>query len=165
NLNKLKEEINKKYAILDIRVSSKDLFSALDLIKVEGDELTIDIIECIVFSALIDQNEEYKSLKPEILNLLNDLKEEMILSKPNYIKLKEELIQWSELNIEDFKELKLDKNKTISESLDKTSFEKEKKINDEIEIDKEEDQGFSNYDDFDDLDSYIDDGFDESGDD
>jgi len=67
----------------------------LDLIKVEGDELTIDTIERIVFSALIDQNEEYKSLKPEILNLLNDLKEEMILSKPNYIKLKEELIQWS----------------------------------------------------------------------
>jgi len=32
-------------------------------------------------------------------------------------------------------------------------------------MDKEEDQGFSNYDDFDDLDSYIDDGFDESGDD
>ena len=165
NLNKLKEEINNRYAILDIRVSSKDLFSALDLIKVEGDELTIDIIERIVFSALIDQNEAYKSLKPEILNLLDDLKEEMILSKPNYIKLKEELIQWSELNIEDFKELKLDKNKTISESLDKTSFEKEKKINDEIEMDKEEDQGFSNYDDFDDLDSYIDDGFDESGDD
>ena len=165
NLNKLKEEINNRYAILDIRVSSKDLFSALDLIKVEGDELTIDIIERIVFSALIDQNEAYKSLKPEILNLLDDLKEEMILSKPNYIKLKEELIQWSELNIEDFKELKLDKNKTIIESLDKISLEKERKINDEIEIDEDEDQSFKNYDDFDDLDSFIDDGFDESGDD
>ncbi|MHA1192330.1 MAG: metallophosphoesterase family protein [Promethearchaeota archaeon] len=163
NLNKLKEEILTKYAILDIRVSSKDLFSALDLIKIDGgDELTIDNIERIVFSALIDQNKEYKSLKPEILNLLNDLKEEMILKKPNYMKLKEELIQWSELNIEDFKELKLDKNNIIIESPEKTSLEKKKKNKDEIEIDN---QGFNFYDDFDDLDSFIDDGIDEFGDD
>lgn len=163
NLNKLKEEILKKYAILDIRVSSKDLFSALDLIKIEEDELTIDSIERIVFSALIDQNEAYKSLKPEILNLLNDFKEEMILRKPNYIKLKEELIQWSELNIKDFKELKIDKNKTIIENPEKTSLEKKNK--DEKEIDEKDNQNFNIYDDFDDLDSFIDDGFDESGDD
>lgn len=163
NLNKLKEEIKKSYGILDIRVSSKDLFSAIDLIKIEGDELTIDTIERIVFSALIDQNEEYKSLKPEILSLLDDLKEELILTKPNYLKLKEELIQWSELNIEDFTELKLDNDKTIIESSEKASLGKKKKNKEKTEIDTEDNQVFNNYDDFDDLDSFIDDGFDESG--
>ncbi|MHA1669485.1 MAG: metallophosphoesterase family protein [Promethearchaeota archaeon] len=166
NLNKLKDEIKKKYAVLDIRISSKDLFSALDLIKIEDDELAIDKIEQLVFSALIDQNEAYKSLKPEILNLLNDFKEELILKKPNYTKLKEELIQWSEVNIKDFAQLDLDnKEKTIIDSLDLSNLEKNIKVIKEKEIDVEEDQGFSNYDEFDDLDSFIDDGFDEPGDD
>lgn len=164
NLNKLKEEIIKKYAVLDVRISSKNLFSALDLIKIEEDELTIEKIERFVFSALIDQNEAYKSLKPEILNLLDDFKAELILKKPNYAKLKEELIQWSELNIEDFKKLKLDNNKTIIESTELSDLEEMKKDIGRKEINVDEDQDFSDYDDFDDLDNFIDDGFDESGD-
>jgi len=165
NLNKLKEEIMQRYAILDIRISSKELFSALDLIKIEEEELTIDAIERIVFSALIDQNEEYKSLKPEILSLIDDFKTELILKKPNYMKLKEELIQWSELNINDFKKLDIKKNKPISESPELSNLEKMKNEDFKKEIEGEEEQDFGDYDDFDDLDSFIDDGFDDSGDD
>lgn len=163
NLTKLREEIKKNFNILDIRVSSKDLFSALDLIEIEDDEMTIDLIEKFVFSALIDQNEKYKPLKPEILNLLRDLKEEMILSKPNYSKLKAQLIQWSESNIEDFTELILINEPTLLEVPD---ILPKKKIIPNEEIVKEEDfeQAINDYEDFDDLDNFIDDGFDESGD-
>ncbi len=165
NLNKLKEEIIKKYAVLDVRVSSKDLFSAIDLIKIEEEDLTIEKIERLVFSALIDQNEEYKPLKSEILNLLDDFKAELILKGPNYAKLKEELIQWSNLNIKDFKNLDIANKKPIVDSLESFDLKEKADKNEEKEIDIEEDKGFSDYNEFDDLDNFIDDGFDESGDD
>ena len=165
NLNKLREEIKENFDILDVRVSSKELFSTLDLIKIEDDELTIDKIENYVFSSLIEQNEEYKSLKPEILGLLDDFKEELILKKPNYKKLKDKMIQWSVVNIPDFKELELNNKKTIIESQEMAPLDNEKENLEIREIKAEENLDFSDYDDFADLDDFIDDGFDESGDD
>jgi DNA repair exonuclease SbcCD nuclease subunit len=175
NTNMLREEIKKNFAILDVKISTRDLFSRLDQITVEND-LTFDEIEREVLFSLIKENKQFSDRKDELFHLLNDLKSELTRHKPNYSMLKEKISEWTVQNVADFKKpeerkVKVEEPKeaTVSKEL-KEKMKKDKALQAKIamkqktlkalkEKPKEEVKAGFGYDDFGvDLDEFIDDG-------
>jgi len=159
NLNKLREQIIDKFAILDARIFTKDLYSTLDSIKISDEDMSIDDIEKEIFLALIDENDQFKPIKTEITALMDELKSELLQKKPNYGQLKERIKEWAKINIKEVNTSKKERIhveiKTLSTAL--KDKKPEKKIEQEKVQDAELSKDMNHDDDFDlDLDDYID---------
>jgi len=182
NTNKLKEEIMKSFSILDVKINSKNLFSTLDQIKAAENASTIDEIEESVFVALINETQQYKNVRDDVLHLITDVKSELLQKKPNFSKLREQFAEWSVNNVKDFKkpaervievveDVKAKEAEEAKEAKKAEDVEKSKAIQAAIEKRKkalakakgkpetaEAGTGFDLYDDYEGIDESIDDG-------
>lgn len=182
NTNKLREEIMKRFSILDVRIASRNLFSTLDQIKAGEDKLTIDEIEQEIFISLINETPQYKTDKDDLFHLITDIKTELHQKTPNYAILRDKISEWGVNKIKDFKrprkrvikveEPETKEAKTLEESEElkkkkaiQARIEQRKKILAESKAKTKGDTqvvSFGLYDDFDeDLDEFIDDGTEE----
>lgn len=175
SINKLRDEIERKFNILDVRVFSKSLFSRIEEIGISDNNMTIDEIERDIVSAIIDENEILKPTKTELLNLLEDIKNSLIQSHPDYKNLQDRISEWCMLNIEGFqKPRKIEKTvietevetdqETEQEGAKKKALQERIKQKQEqltkMKSKEEEDIEFELFGEFD-LDEHIDDGSEE----
>lgn len=102
DINKLREQIQNKYNILDVRIFSGKINSKIDGLMVDpNSEKSIEDIEFDVFSLLIQENMDYASYSNEIIQLMLDLKPPLLNSKPDYNFLRDNVKDWWKANISD----------------------------------------------------------------
>ncbi|KKN31379.1 hypothetical protein LCGC14_0824590 [marine sediment metagenome] len=140
NINQLRHEIMENFALLEVRIFSPFLVSSLDDIKVPQGKKTIEEIEFEVFTAMVKENSMFEHVKEEVVELMKNLKAELLVGKPNYPALKDFIKEWCLHNAKEFK---------IQENLPKPEPEPDEipEVEEAIEADDEIDL---------DLDDYID---------
>ncbi|GAH83068.1 unnamed protein product, partial [marine sediment metagenome] len=165
DLNKLRNAIKKKFALLDVRIFTKELFSKIDQLQVGLDEMTIDEIEKEVIFSIIEEHSQFNPIKNEVVALMDDIKAQLTQRKPNYSELKEQMTEWCIANIDGFK-----RPSKIEAHIVEAEEEKEEALQRRIKEEQKESEsmkggrsdtesGFNPFDDFNlDLDDYIDDG-------
>ncbi|MHA1489529.1 MAG: metallophosphoesterase family protein [Promethearchaeota archaeon] len=94
NINRLRQEIMEKFAILEVRIFSPYLISTLDEIRVPNEKKTIGEIENEVFIAIIKENPLFKDMTQEVVELMKNLKAELIARNPNFLTLKNFIKDW-----------------------------------------------------------------------
>ncbi len=165
DLNKLRNAIKKKFALLDVRIFTKELFSKIDQLQVGLDEMTIDEIEKEVIFSIIEEHSQFNPIKNEVVALMDDIKAQLTQKRPNYSELKEQMTEWCIANFDGFK--RPSKNEVpiveIEETEEEIEEEKEilaKKEDESLKGEKSDtEHEFNPFDDFNlDLDDYIDDG-------
>ncbi|MBD3193630.1 MAG: hypothetical protein GF317_01140 [Candidatus Lokiarchaeota archaeon] len=146
NINQVRQEIIKHFSVLGVRIFSPYLFSNLDDIIVSEEERSIDEIENEVFNALVKENPLFQGLERGVVNILKDIKSDLLTSKPNYHNIKEHIKAWCLKNANSFE-------------IPKRGFSEEKKIedlqNEDLEINLDETS--SEIEEDIDLDDFIDD--------
>ncbi|MHA1106266.1 MAG: metallophosphoesterase family protein [Promethearchaeota archaeon] len=175
DLNKLRNAIKKKFALLDVRIFTKELLSKIDQSPVGLDEMTIDEIEKEVILSIIEENSQYNPIKDEVLALMNDTKSQLTQRRPNNSELKEQITEWCVANLNGFKKpSKIERviteieeketeekkeNSAKKEELQRKIKEKQKEYESLKAEKKETENGFDPFDEFNlDLNDYIDDG-------
>ncbi len=178
DLNKLRNAIKKKFAVLDVRIFTKELFSKIDQSQVGLDEMTIDEIEKEVILSIIEEHSQFNPIKNEVLTLMDDIKAQLTQRRPNYSELKEQMTEWCIANLDGFKrpskiegaiveaeedtEEEKEEKKEISakkEALQRRIKEKQKEDGSLNGEKSDTEPEFNPFDDFNlDLDDYIDDG-------
>lgn len=165
DLNKLRNAIKKKFALLDVRIFTKELFSKIDQLQVGLDEMTIDEIEKEVIFSIIEEHSQFNPIKNEVVALMDDIKAQLTQRKPNYSELKEQMTEWCIANIDGFK-----RPSKIEAHIVEAEDEKEEALQRRIKEEQKESEsmkggrsdtesGFNPFEDFNlDLDDYIDDG-------
>jgi len=138
NINQLRHEILNKFALLEVRIFSPFLISSLDDIKVPQGKKTIEEIEFEIFTTMVEENSMFENVKEEVVELMKNLKTELLVNKPNYLDLKDFIREWCLHNASEFK---------IQDNLPKTKPDKLPEIEETVEMDSEDDL---------DLDDYID---------
>ncbi|KKN32512.1 hypothetical protein LCGC14_0813120 [marine sediment metagenome] len=103
NINQLRHEILDKFALLEVRIFSPFLISSLDDIKVPQGKKTIEEIEFEIFTAMVEENSSFEHVKEEVVELMKNLKTELLVAKPNYPALKEFIKEWCLHNASEFK--------------------------------------------------------------
>ncbi len=147
NIHQLRSKILEKFAVLEVRIFSPHLFSVFDDIKIPEEKKTIGEIEKEIFSALINEKEELKELNIEIIELMKNLKTELLVKKPNYEELKTFIEGWCYENADTFNIPKLqvelkarDKSEYVPVAEEDVTEEEELDIDlDEFIDDSEED--------------------------
>lgn len=94
NITKLRQKIMEKFAILEVRIFSPFLISTLDEIRVPNKKKTIGEIENEVFLAMIKENPLFEDMTQEVVELMKNLKAELIARRPNYLTLKNFIKDW-----------------------------------------------------------------------
>ncbi len=138
NINQLRHEILDKFALLDARIFSPFLISSLDDIKAPQGNLTMEEIEFGIFTAMVKKNPIFEHVKEEVVELMKNLKTELLVSKPNYPALKDIIKEWCLHNDSEFK---------IQDNLSKSEPDETSEVQEIVEGDDEIDL---------DLDDYID---------
>ncbi len=103
NINQLRHEILNEFALLEVRIFSPYLISSLDNIKIPQGKKTIDEIEFEIFSAMVKENSMFEHVEEEVVDLMKNLKRELLVGKPNYSALKELIKEWCLHNAGEFK--------------------------------------------------------------
>jgi len=103
DLNKLRNAIKKKFALLDVRIFTKELFSKIDQSQVGLDEMTIDEIEKEVILSIIEENSQFNLINDEVLALMADTKAQLTQIRPNNSELKDQITEWCVANLHGFK--------------------------------------------------------------
>ena len=175
DLNKLRNAIKKKFALLDVRIFTKELFSKIDHSHVGSDEMTIDEIEKEVILSIIEENSQFNLIKDEVLAIMTDTKAQLTQKRPNNSELKDQITEWCVANLNGFKRpskiervvTEIEENETVEEKeisakkeeLQRKIKEKQKEYESLKAEKKETENGFDPFDEFNlDLDDYIDDG-------
>jgi DNA repair exonuclease SbcCD nuclease subunit len=160
DLNKLRNAIKKKFALLDVRIFTKELFSKIDQSQVGLDEMTIDEIEKEVIFSIIEEHSQFNPIKNEVVALMDDIKAQLAQRKPNYSELKEQMTEWCIANFDGFKRPSKIEVPIVEEELEEEREILAKKEDESLKGEKSDvEREFNPFDDFNlDLDDYIDDG-------
>lgn len=171
DLNKLRNAIKKKFALLDVRIFTRDLFSKIDQSQVGLEEMTVDEIEKEIILSIIEENSQFNPIKDQVLALMSDIKAQLTQRRPNYSELKDQITEWCVANITGFKRpskieipiIEIDEeteemkeNSAKKEALQRKIKEKQREY-ESLKVDKKDTENeFDLFDEF--LDDYIDDG-------
>jgi len=171
DLNKLRNAIKKKFALLDVRIFTRDLFSKIDQSQVGLEEMTVDEIEKEIIISIIEENSQFNPIKDQVLALMSDIKAQLTQRRPNYSELKDQITEWCVANITGFKRpskieipiIEIDEeteemkeNSAKKEALQRKIKEKQREY-ESLKVDKKDTENeFDLFDEF--LDDYIDDG-------
>ncbi|MHA1804517.1 MAG: metallophosphoesterase family protein [Promethearchaeota archaeon] len=170
NMGELRRELLETFDILDVRISTKRLISTLDSIELFDEEKTINELEKEIFLSIIEQNPDHAPKKEQIMNLIEDLKTELLLKKPNIKYLKQKVEEWSKLTYKQFHEIKSPRDKLGAEKkeIDNSDIdlgeiamdfpESETEMKEGEDLEKIEEEDFELYEELEiDLDDFIDD--------
>jgi len=171
DLNKLRKAIRDKFALLDVRIFTRDLFSKIDQSQIGLEEMTVDEIEKEIFLSIIEENSQFNPIKNEVLSLISDIKAQLTQRRPNYPELKDQITEWCVANKPEFKRPSIIETPIVevdeeTEEMKELSAKKEalrRKIKEKeqeyesLKVGKKDTKNeFDLFDEF--LDDYIDDG-------
>ncbi|MHA1146820.1 MAG: metallophosphoesterase family protein [Promethearchaeota archaeon] len=137
NINHLRQEIMKKFAVLDVRVFSPYLISNLDDIKVPQDKKSLEEIETDVFRELIKTYPKFENMEEEVVELMKDIKRALVVSKPNYNALKEYISTWCIQNASSFN---ISTDLPNTQLIEKIEEQDDVSLNTEMHIEEEDDE-------------------------
>ncbi len=142
NINRIRSEIIEKFAVLDVRIFSPHLVSTLDTIVISKEKKTMEELETEVFTKMVNTNPLFENISGNVVELMKNIKTEIMARSPNYTALKDFIIDWclqnaSTFNIPtDFVEHERE-NEILDEILD------EKKVM--IKVEENEDEYLDDY--------------------
>ncbi len=126
NINILRQSIMENFNVLGVRILNRVL-SSMDEPILMREDMTFDQMEKEILEGIIDNEEEYKLHKDEILDLFLKIKKGLIDS-PQYDKIKDFVYRWFDTNITMFLDtIKKQEEEPIEEKVNKTPKVKVKK--------------------------------------
>jgi len=142
NINTLRQSIMENFDVLGVRILNRVL-SSMDEPILMREEMTFDQMEKEILEGIIDNEEEYKLHKDEIINLFLKIKKGLI-DVPKYDEIKDLVYRWFDTNINMFLDaIKKQEEEPIEEEVKKTPKTrtkkkqvKEKSVQTELNFDK-----------------------------
>jgi DNA repair exonuclease SbcCD nuclease subunit len=141
NEKKLKEKIHESFNILDIRLLTNQIISKLDVIEIEENNNSIELIEKTVFSKMMEENEELNKQNKDLFKFLLEYKSQLLGTKINYKDLSDHISQWWDEyfgeKIEDLELIDTDAEVADLAKEEKEGKTVEKQIFDDIEFEED----------------------------